>query len=289
MAYPGLYQSLMDALQDQRPGMAPDDPAEISRRYPQGGVPDGWNWEAQTRYPQPADESTRAQQIRQLSLAPFAAQAFGRSNTPSSLPGDDSIVSLQSARQAGAYAAEPTLWAAGMRLPMAGGRFSPTGRFGRPIPPPPAPSDLPKMPMPEVPQALKLWWEWVKLHAQFAGAFGPPGAMDNSNGAATGVAPIDELHARKRNAKPKAGPTNMQGAPGTVPDADADAEAAAAAEEEAKDFCYQRYLKEIKRCQRKFPKDYRCEQNAMLRLAQCRGNNGQPLVGEKEIYDGDDD
>lgn len=289
MGYLGLSHLLMDALQDQHPGRASDSPAEVSRRYPQGGVPDGWNWGTQTRFPQPADVLAREQQIRQLSLAPFAAQAFGKSNAPSSLPDDASIVPLQSARQAGAYAAEPTLWRAGMRLPMAGGRFSPTRRFGQPFPPPPAPSESKNIPMPELPQALKLWWEVMKMYAEFHRKLSLPYGWGESEDADTAVAPIDEVHAKgKPNAKPKAGPPNMQGAPGTVPDADADAEAAAAAEEEARDFCYQRYLKEVKRCQRKFPKDYRCEQNAMMRMAQCKGNNGQPPLDEKEIYDGDD-
>jgi len=149
-----LFQLLTEALQESRPGMAPDDPAAIARRYPQSGVSNSSNAEAQTRFPPPVDVPPREE--RRLSLARFAAEAQA---------------SPQDAGYAGTYGARPSMpwWVAANApaLPVRGGRFGLPryGGLGGPMPPP-SPSGSSNIPMPEIPEAWKIYGPMLMLYPE---------------------------------------------------------------------------------------------------------------------------
>ena len=165
MAYRGLYQLLLDALEDSRPGMAPDDPAEIARRYPQNGATDSPHAEAQSRFPPVSNSPPRDPNFRQLSRAPFAAeaQASDGSNARSNPPAYLWTAPPQNAGSFGAHGDRPTLpwWAPPLppMLPVPGGRFLP--RPSGPVSPGPVLSTgstgPSKIPMPPLAEAWNVW------------------------------------------------------------------------------------------------------------------------------------
>lgn len=280
MAGRSFYQLLLEAMQNSNPGMAPDDPAEIARHYPQTGVPDGSHSEAQTRFPPPVDVPPREE--RRLSLARFAAEALASagSNVPSSLPN----YPWTAPAQAPGYA---SLYGAGL-LPVRGGQGFAVSRFGglgsrlRP----PLPIDLSKLPKLDIPDSWKvlgamLMFSHPSLRERFLGQ------GDDSKVGDLVAGQISEWHqAKKPGDKSKTSPGWMQNAPGAVPDADADASAAAAALADANDFCGRRFDKEEKRCGTKFPKNYHgCRQNAFDRMTKCYANKGTPSLDEVDIWD----
>ena len=215
MAAPlSLFQLLMDSLQDARPGMAPDSPAEIARKYPQSWEPDPESG-AQTRFPPPVNVPSREE--RRLSLARFAEQAQ---------PDYQWIVPPRNAGQTTSNGAWSTLSWAPSPMPAPRGKLSAAllGLRGRPIPPPPPPPDLPKIPMPEVPMELKLWWEVMKMHPELFGM----SRLDEkpfSKAAENSVNAIQDLFSKgKRSDGSKAGrPATIPEAPSIVPDIPDDA------------------------------------------------------------------
>lgn len=165
-----LFQLLVEALQDSRPGMVPDDPAEIAGRYPQSGGSNRSNAEAQTRFPPPVDVPQRDPNFRQLSRAPFAAQAqtpVGSNVQPNS-PDYLWNAPLQHAGSVGAYGDGPTLprWSPPM-LPVPGGRIvlPRTSGLGGPMPPPSTTSP-PSIPMPPMPEAWRVFGPLLMLHPE---------------------------------------------------------------------------------------------------------------------------
>lgn len=225
-----LYQRLLEVLQESQPGMVPDDPAEIARRYPQSGVPDGSYSEAQTRFPPPVDVPTPDE--RRLSLARFAAEALASGSVQSSSPDYRGTAPPQSAGYSSAYGAGPTLpWWAGSMLPVRGGGFAVRGTrgFGGQMPWP-GPTDIPRIPMSE---AWKIFGPMLTLYPELLRER-LMGERDEDKVGDPAAGQILDVYQAKRPGKgSKAGPVKIQDGPSVVPDADADASAAAAADEDS--------------------------------------------------------
>ena len=164
MVYRGLYPLLLEALKRSTPDIAQDDPAEVARRYPQSGVPDGWHSEAQTRFPPPVDVPSREE--RRLSLDRFAAEALasGGSNVQSSPPDYLWTAPPLHAGPSDAYAARPP-WGAPPSPPVLPGRkFWPnSGAVGTP-----KPSPLPSFSTPTLPEWLRTGAAFLHLYPEMA-------------------------------------------------------------------------------------------------------------------------
>src|SRR3954466_5855599 len=110
MAGGSLYQLLLEAMRNPQPGMAPDDPAEVARRYPRNGAPNNPQDEMQARL-SPSGSPARDPNLRQLSRAPSAiiAQISDGTNPRVDLPDWAWAAAPQGAGPAGAYGPTPTL------------------------------------------------------------------------------------------------------------------------------------------------------------------------------------
>lgn len=221
----GLYELLMDALQSSRPGMALDDPAQVARHYPQGDDHlNGSASEAKTGFALPVEVSPRDESIRQLSLAPFATQSRtpAGSGAPSTASGSRWTASSHNTGLTASDGGRSTLpWWAPPPPPV---MLGPGGRLGWALrglggPLPPAPADSPKIPMPEMPPALRLWWEMLKMYPEFHRKLYFPRGLDESEDAnSSAAAPTDYYSEKKRGPKPKRDrPEDIPDAPSIVP------------------------------------------------------------------------
>lgn len=291
-----LFQLLTEALQESRPGMAPDDPAAIARRYPQSGVSNSSNAEAQTRFPPPADVPPRDPNFRQLSRAPIAVQAqdSGKSNVQPNSPDYLWTEPTQKARSFGQYADNPLPWwapqpppfllAPGRRfaVPRAGGLGGPT-----PLPWPSGPSSFRMPEISELPEAWKLLlWPLVQTYPEHVRKR-LLGELDESKDADTAAGAILELYQKRRRDAGSKRPATILNGPSVVPDADADVSASV----DDRDWCQRRYDAELKKCWKNFPKSKygECTARATERWDKCNKsfkNTGGPPLEEPEEYDG---
>lgn len=282
-----MYELLLAAMRDARPGMAPDDPADIAGRYPESSVPDYPYAEAQLRVSQLASNLLqRDPNFRQLSRAPFAAQAQAPdgSSLLSNSPDYLWTAPLQNAESARAYGDRSTLrWAPipPPMLPVRAGRFPLPGAGGLGGPTPlPRPGSTSKIPMPEIPEAWKILGPILMLYPELVreGLLGER-APDQ----------ILEVHQkRRRGAGSKTErPATIQNGPSVVPDADADVSASA----DDRDWCQRRYDEELKKCWENFPRSKygECRDRATRRWDGCNKsfkNTGGPPIDELKEYDG---
>lgn len=285
-----LFQLLVEALQDSRPGMAPDDPAEITRRYPQNGVSNSRNAEAQTRFRPPVDAPPRDPNFRQLSRAPFVAQVQTpvRSNVQPNLPDYLWNAPLQHAGSVGAYGDGPTLprWSPPPppMLPVPGGRLAipRTSGLGGPMPPPSTTSP-PNIPMPPMPEAWRIFGPILMLNPELLRErlFGERGESKNADAAADPIHELEQRRPGKAGSKAGNRPATILNAPGIVPDAPGEAPDT---DDDGNKFCHDRWEREMDRCKKRFPGVRACEQMASNRRNLCVGNNGRPRLDEPEQW-----
>lgn len=286
MAGRGIYQLLLEALQESRSGMAPDDPAEIARRYPRNPLSDGADAEAPTTVRPFMEAPQRDPKFRQLSRAPFAAQAqlSGGSDVSSNSP-EDLWTAAQNAEPEGADGTRPALpwWvppSPSRMLPVAGGRFalSRAGGLGGPLP---WPDRVPKIQMPAMPEAWKTFGPLLMMYPELVRQR-LLGEGDENEVGSSAAAPILELYQKRRRAGSKASrPPRILGAPGIVPD-DAPIEAPSTDDD---DYCARRFDKEMDRCWSKSLKSIDgCKARAWSRRIACDQNGGVPPADELDEW-----
>lgn len=296
-----LLQLLVEALQDPQPGMAQNDPAEIARRYPQGGATDSSDAEPTTRFPPPVDVPRRDPNVRQLSRAPFAAGARDSigSSDQSFLPHWVLAPLPQNLGSAGAYSTRSrSPWGTPPPpppppfLPGLGGRLA--GGLGRSSLPPPWPtggSEMPGLPFPD--EWKGAGWKLVPLLRSLMGEGGERKVGDTAAGW------ILDLHQEGRRGT-GSNPPYVGKSPSIVPDVHTDVpeksdekdsrldgDGRDGAKEDGEEFniCDKRQFKEEKRCRRHLPKSLReCINNAEIRKNQCYANGRRPDPNERILW-----